>query len=171
MVRAACALNTPKAMVIIRNTMINPWLERVRNTRRKEAYNAGLQKRLNSEKISHTTSGSTRTIKRPAPIINRLLGENRCIVSDIAGTTRDAIDTAVTWNGKEYVFIDTAGLRRKSKIKEELERYSIIRTVKCSSNAAAFCNAVRQTIAVAESGIIADITQNVDKMKVTPEKD
>ena len=62
-------------------------------------------------------------------IINRLLGENRCIVSDIAGTTRDAIDTAVTWNGKEYVFIDTAGLRRKSKIKEELERYSIIRTV------------------------------------------
>lgn len=51
------------------------------------------------------------------------------IVSDIAGTTRDAIDTAITWDGKEYVFIDTAGLRRKNKIKEELERYSIIRTV------------------------------------------
>ncbi len=62
-------------------------------------------------------------------IINKLLGENRVIVSDIAGTTRDAIDTTVTWNEKEYVFIDTAGLRRKSKIKEELERYSIIRTV------------------------------------------
>lgn len=62
-------------------------------------------------------------------IINRLLGENRVIVSDIAGTTRDAIDTAVTYSGREYVFIDTAGLRRKSKIKEELERYSIIRTV------------------------------------------
>lgn len=62
-------------------------------------------------------------------IINRLLGEDRVIVSDIAGTTRDAIDTAVTWEGKEYVFIDTAGLRRKSKIKEELERFSIIRTV------------------------------------------
>ncbi|BCN31310.1 ribosome biogenesis GTPase Der [Anaeromicropila herbilytica] len=62
-------------------------------------------------------------------IINKLLGENRVIVSDIAGTTRDAIDTAVTYNEKEYVFIDTAGLRRKSKIKEELERYSIIRTV------------------------------------------
>lgn len=62
-------------------------------------------------------------------IINRLLGENRVIVSDIAGTTRDAIDTAVTYKDKEYVFIDTAGLRRKSKIKEELERYSIIRTV------------------------------------------
>lgn len=62
-------------------------------------------------------------------IINKLLGENRVIVSDIAGTTRDAIDTAITWDGKEYVFIDTAGLRRKNKIKEELERYSIIRTV------------------------------------------
>ena len=62
-------------------------------------------------------------------IVNRLLGENRVIVSDIAGTTRDAIDTAVVHNGKEYVFIDTAGLRRKSRIKEELERYSIIRTV------------------------------------------
>ena len=62
-------------------------------------------------------------------IINKLLGENRVIVSNIAGTTRDAIDTEVKWDGKEYVFIDTAGLRRKNKIKEELERYSIIRTV------------------------------------------
>ncbi len=62
-------------------------------------------------------------------IINKLLGKNRVIVSDIAGTTRDAIDTAIKHNGKEYVFIDTAGLRRKNKIKEELERYSIIRTV------------------------------------------
>lgn len=62
-------------------------------------------------------------------IINKLLGEQRVIVSDIAGTTRDAIDTEVVHDGKEYVFIDTAGLRRKNKIKEELERYSIIRTV------------------------------------------
>ena len=62
-------------------------------------------------------------------IINKLLGENRVIVSNIAGTTRDAIDTAIKHNDKEYVFIDTAGLRRKNKIKEELERYSIIRTV------------------------------------------
>ena len=62
-------------------------------------------------------------------IINKLLGENRVIVSNIAGTTRDAIDTEITYNGQEYVFIDTAGLRRKNKIKEELERYSIIRTV------------------------------------------
>ena len=62
-------------------------------------------------------------------IVNRLLGENRVIVSDVAGTTRDAIDTAVTFNHKEYVFIDTAGLRRKAKITEEIERYSVIRTV------------------------------------------
>ena len=62
-------------------------------------------------------------------IINKLIGENRVIVSDIAGTTRDAIDTEITHNGKDYVFIDTAGLRKKNKIKEELERYMIIRTV------------------------------------------
>ena len=62
-------------------------------------------------------------------LINKLTGENRVIVSNIAGTTRDAIDTVIKHNGKEYVFIDTAGLRRKSKIKEDIERYSIIRTV------------------------------------------
>lgn len=62
-------------------------------------------------------------------IINKLLGENRLIVSDIAGTTRDAVDAAVKYNKKEYIFIDTAGLRRKNKIKEEIEKYSIIRTV------------------------------------------
>ena len=62
-------------------------------------------------------------------LINKLTGENRVIVSNIAGTTREAIDTVIKHNGKEYVFIDTAGLRRKSKIKEDIERYSIIRTV------------------------------------------
>lgn len=62
-------------------------------------------------------------------LINKLLGENRVIVSDVAGTTRDAVDMEIIHNEKEYVFIDTAGLRRKSKIKEGIERYSIIRTV------------------------------------------
>lgn len=62
-------------------------------------------------------------------LINKMIGENRLIVSDIAGTTRDAVDTLVKHNGKEYVFIDTAGIRRKNKIKEELERYMIIRAV------------------------------------------
>ena len=62
-------------------------------------------------------------------LLNILVGEERAIVTEIAGTTRDAIDTTITYNKKEYVFIDTAGLRRKNKIKEDLERYSIIRTV------------------------------------------
>ncbi|MCF0146728.1 MAG: ribosome biogenesis GTPase Der, partial [Eubacterium sp.] len=62
-------------------------------------------------------------------IINKLLGEDRIIVSDIAGTTRDAVDAVVKRNGREYVFIDTAGLRRKNKIKGDIERYSIIRTI------------------------------------------
>ncbi len=61
-------------------------------------------------------------------LINKLTGENHCHCQQIAGTTRDAIDTVIKHNGKEYVFIDT-GLRRKSKIKEDIERYSIIRTV------------------------------------------
>ena len=62
-------------------------------------------------------------------LVNKLAQEERSIVSDIAGTTRDAIDTAVKYNGKEYIFIDTAGIRRKSKIVEEIERFSIIRAV------------------------------------------
>ena len=62
-------------------------------------------------------------------IVNKLIGENRVIVSDIAGTTRDAIDTEVIHEGKAYVFIDTAGLRRKNKVKEELEHFMIVRTV------------------------------------------
>ena len=62
-------------------------------------------------------------------LINRLANENRMIVSDIAGTTRDAVDTVITHDGKEYILVDTAGLRRKSRISEELERYSIIRAV------------------------------------------
>lgn len=62
-------------------------------------------------------------------LINKLLGEDRVIVSDIAGTTRDAVDTEIVHNGKEYVFIDTAGMRRKKKVKEELEHYMIVRTV------------------------------------------
>ena len=62
-------------------------------------------------------------------LINKLLGENRLIVSDIAGTTRDAVDTRVQYGDKEYIFIDTAGLRRKNKIKDDLEHYMIVRTV------------------------------------------
>ncbi len=62
-------------------------------------------------------------------LVNRLVGSNRVIVSDIAGTTRDAIDTRIHHNGKQYVFIDTAGIRRQSKVKEDIERFSVIRAV------------------------------------------
>ena len=62
-------------------------------------------------------------------IINKLIGTNRLIVSDIAGTTRDAVDTPMQYHGRNYIFIDTAGLRRKNKIKEELESFMIIRSV------------------------------------------
>ncbi|WP_312651196.1 ribosome biogenesis GTPase Der [Aminipila sp.] len=62
-------------------------------------------------------------------IINKLVGENRVIVSNIAGTTRDSIDTPFEWDGEEFILIDTAGIRRKSKVTENIERYSVIRAV------------------------------------------
>lgn len=62
-------------------------------------------------------------------LINRLLGEERVIVSDIAGTTRDAIDTHLEKNGKKYTFIDTAGMRKKNKVDDLVERYSVIRSL------------------------------------------
>lgn len=62
-------------------------------------------------------------------LVNKLLNEERVIVSDIPGTTRDAIDTPVEINGDKYILIDTAGIRRKSKVNEEVERYSVIRSL------------------------------------------
>lgn len=62
-------------------------------------------------------------------LVNKILGEDRLIVSEIAGTTRDAVDSKIVYDDKEYIFIDTAGLRRKKKIKEEIEKFSIIRAV------------------------------------------
>ncbi|MDO4396400.1 MAG: ribosome biogenesis GTPase Der [Clostridia bacterium] len=62
-------------------------------------------------------------------LINALLNENRVIVSNIAGTTRDSIDTPFQWGGDKYTLIDTAGIRRKSKVNEDIERYSVIRAV------------------------------------------
>lgn len=62
-------------------------------------------------------------------LINRILGENRVIVSNIAGTTRDAIDTEYERDGQKYTFIDTAGMRKKGKIDENIERYSVVRSL------------------------------------------
>ena len=96
-----------------------------------DAVISGFQERAEDEE--EDTRPKIAIIGKPnvgkSSIINRLLGEDRVIVSNIAGTTRDAVDTVIKRNGKEYVFIDTAGLRRKSKIKEDIERYSIIRAV------------------------------------------
>ncbi|ALP89944.1 MULTISPECIES: ribosome biogenesis GTPase Der [Clostridium] len=61
-------------------------------------------------------------------LINKLLGEDRVIVSEVAGTTRDAIDSELETEEGKFILIDTAGLRRKSKVKEEIERYSVVRT-------------------------------------------
>ncbi len=83
-------------------------------------------------------------------IVNRLAGEERVIVSDIPGTTRDAIDTVIEYQGREYVFIDTAGLRRKSRIKEEIERYSIIRAVTAIERADAVILVIDATQGVTE---------------------
>ena len=60
-------------------------------------------------------------------LINKIAGEQRVIVSDIAGTTRDAIDTVIERDGEKYVFIDTAGIRRKSKVTESVEHFSVLR--------------------------------------------
>ena len=68
-------------------------------------------------------------------IINSILGEERTIVSDIPGTTRDAIDTPFEKDGKKYVFIDTAGIRRKSKVTEDIEYYSVVRGFKAIKRA------------------------------------
>lgn len=62
-------------------------------------------------------------------LINKLTGEDRAIVSNAAGTTRDAIDSKIRRNKKDYIFVDTAGLRKKSKVKDQIERYSVIRAV------------------------------------------
>src|SRR5699024_11007919 len=63
-------------------------------------------------------------------IVNSLLGEDRVIVSNIAGTTRDAIDTEYTYDGDDYVIIDTAGMRKKGKVYETTEKYSVLRALK-----------------------------------------
>lgn len=63
-------------------------------------------------------------------LVNSILGEDRVIVSDIAGTTRDAIDSQVTYNGQKYVIIDTAGMRKKGKVYETTEKYSVLRALR-----------------------------------------
>lgn len=82
-------------------------------------------------------------------IVNALLNEERVIVSDIAGTTRDAIDTPFTYHGEEYVVIDTAGMRKKGRIYESVERYSLLRSMKAIDRSDVCCIVIN-----AEEGII-----------------
>jgi len=68
-------------------------------------------------------------------LVNSILGQERMIVSEVAGTTRDAVDSVIKRNGKEYVLIDTAGLRRKGRIYEDVEKYSYLRTAAAINSA------------------------------------
>lgn len=83
-------------------------------------------------------------------LINRIIGEERVIVTDIPGTTRDAIDTYFTYNDNRYVFIDTAGLRRKKKIYEDVERYSVVRTLSAIDRADICILVIDGTVGVTE---------------------
>ena len=104
-------------------------------------------------------------------LINKLAREDRVIVSDIAGTTRDAIDTAIKYDGKEYIFIDTAGLRRKNKIKEDIERYSIIRAVSAVERADVVIVVIDATEGVTEQDAkIAGIEKDNNTVKQHTEK-
>lgn len=87
----------------------------------------GLEEEAEDDRIRVALIGKPNVGK--SSMINKLLGENRVIVSEIAGTTRDAIDTEIIHDGERYIFIDTAGLRRRGRVTDEIERYSVIRTV------------------------------------------
>ncbi|MBU1754016.1 ribosome biogenesis GTPase Der [bacterium] len=98
---------------------------------------------LLDEIISHLSQDKENIEKKPqiavaivgkpnvgkSSLINIILGEERLLVHDVAGTTRDAIDTNITWNNKEIVLIDTAGIRKKAKIKEDIEKSSVLRAL------------------------------------------
>ena len=92
-----------------------------------ENFPAGLDTEYEEDIIRVAITGKPNAGK--SSILNKILGEERVIVSPIAGTTRDAIDTYFEKNGQKFLLIDTAGLRRKSKIYETIEKYSVIRAM------------------------------------------
>ncbi len=86
-------------------------------------------------------------------LVNKILGFDRVIVSDIAGTTRDAVDTPFTVNGKKYCIVDTAGIRKKSKVTEDVEYYSVVRSIE----------AIRRADAVA---VVLDASEPVSEQDI-----
>lgn len=109
-------------------------LDRLNELLEKEGYDAETVK-----EDDEATGLRLALIGRPnagkSSICNRMLGEDRMIVSDRAGTTRDSVDVTVEVDKKRYTFVDTAGIRRKSKISENLEHFSVLRSLKASKNA------------------------------------
>ena len=103
--------------------------------------NQTLQKFLNKYQPDSDTSKITRIalVGRPnvgkSSILNRIIGEERSIVSDVAGTTRDPIDSYFAYNGKPYLIVDTAGIRRKSKINEKIESLTVMKSLQAIENA------------------------------------
>ena len=100
-------------------------------------------------------------------LVNKILGEERVIVSDTPGTTRDAIDSPYERDGRKYVFIDTAGIRRKSKIKENIERYGILRAIAAAERSDVCVLMVDATEGVTEQDVkIAGIAHDKGKASV-----
>lgn len=100
-------------------------------------------------------------------LVNRLLGEERVIVSEIAGTTRDAIDSVFKYYGEEFILIDTAGLRRKNKIYDEIERYSIVRAVTAVERADVCLILIDASVGVSEQDAkIAGLAHNRGKASI-----
>ncbi len=100
---------------------------------------APLPERLEEEDPSAEKPFTVAVVGRPnvgkSSLINRILGEKRLMVSEVAGTTRDSIDTQVKWHGKEYLFIDTAGIRRKSRVSHRIEKFSVVMALKSIARA------------------------------------
>ncbi len=83
-------------------------------------------------------------------LVNKLLGQERVIVSDVPGTTRDAVDVPIHHNGRTYLLIDTAGMRRKAKIEEDVERYSVLRTLRAIDRAGVVLTLIDATSGVTD---------------------
>ena len=109
-----CIRDRSKGIGDILDEIISKFKNKVEPTENDEVLNIAVVGKPNAGKSS---------------LVNKILGYERVIVSDVAGTTRDAIDTTFSWNGRKFNIIDTAGMRRKSNIDDEVEQYSVMRSL------------------------------------------